>query len=216
LHGLGRSPSDWSGIADGLARIGEVRAPALSRSPAAALRCARAVLEPGAILIGHSLGGVLALRLASEPSTQLRAVVLTGCFFPPARNGRSTAASMRDYASHRIAYARALSRRRSGDREALGPGSRTDSAGALFSLIGLALRRGRFYAELIAVRPPVLVVHARDDHHVPLDFALAAVAQRPATGLRVLGEGGHHAHVERPRQWLDAVVPWLGQETTAP
>jgi pimeloyl-ACP methyl ester carboxylesterase len=216
LHGLGRSPSDWSGVAAGLARFGEVRAPALPRNPARALRCAQAALEPDTILVGHSFGGVLALRLASDTSTPLRAVVLTGCFFPPARNGRSAAASLRDYASHRIAYVRALGRRPDGSPEAPGVGSRAGSAGALLSLIGLALSRGEFYSEFVAARPPMLVVHARDDHHVPLDFALAAVARRPAVGLRVLDEGGHHAQVERPRQWLGAVAPWLSQETAAP
>ncbi len=73
-------------------------------------------------------------------------------------------------------------------------------------MIGLAVRREELGDPVLS---PVLVVHARDDHHVPLDFALAAAARHPAWGVRVLDEGGHHAHVARPKEWLDAVSPWL-------
>jgi pimeloyl-ACP methyl ester carboxylesterase len=46
--------------------------------------------------------------------------------------------------------------------------------------------------------------------HVPVDFALAAVKRCPTSRLRVLERGGHHAHVTRPRDWLEAVGPWIG------
>jgi hypothetical protein len=69
--------------------------------------------------------------------------------------------------------------------------------------------RAAFDALASAVAAPVLVVHARDDHHVPVDFALAAVARHPAWQARLLGAGGHHAHVRAPGRWLSAVEPWL-------
>jgi pimeloyl-ACP methyl ester carboxylesterase len=61
---------------------------------------------------------------------------------------------------------------------------------------------------------PVLVIHARDDHHVPVDFALAALAAHPVWAAAILDRGGHHLHVEDPDGWLGAAIPWLN--ATAP
>jgi pimeloyl-ACP methyl ester carboxylesterase len=55
----------------------------------------------------------------------------------------------------------------------------------------------------------VLVLHAADDHYVPLDFALAAVARHPAWEIAVLDHGGHYPQVSYPTDWLAVVVPWL-------
>jgi pimeloyl-ACP methyl ester carboxylesterase len=203
LHGLGRSPQDWDAVTPALEAFGPVVAPQLPRNPVSALALASAAVEPGATVIGHSLGGVVALRLAGDRARPLRAVILTGCFFPPARNGRSTAASTRDYLAHRVAYLRR------GERGAPEPGSRLQTVGALSSL-RLAFGRGEFYAALTSL-PATLVVHARDDHYVPLDFALAAVARCSSCDLRVLECGGHHAHVTRPESWLACVSPWLAK-----
>ena len=73
----------------------------------------------------------------------------------------------------------------------------------------LAARPAGFDALTHAVTAPVLVVHARDDHHVPVDFALAALRRRPEWELRVLDRGGHHPHLDHPSAWMDAVRPWL-------
>ncbi len=206
LHGLGRSPADWDGVRAGLGDFGEVRAPKLPREPGAALKVVDAAIGPRAIVIGHSIGGVLALRLARERPRPLAALVLSDCFFPPARNGRSTFATARDYGAHRLAYLRALRGRAGAPIEA---SSRAGGLAALAGLARLGLRRADFDAAADAVAAPVLVVHARDDHHVPIDFALAAAARHPTWELRALDQGGHHAHVTRPGPWLEAVVPWL-------
>ena len=206
LHGLGRSPSDWDGVRAALERFGTVVTPSLPRSPDRALEAVDDAVLPGGILIGHSIGGVLALRLARERPRPLAAVILSDCFFPPARNGRSTPATIRDYAAHRVAYVRSL-RGRSG-----APVEETSRSGGLSALAGLArlgLHRAAFDADADAVTAPVLVVHARDDHHVPIDFASAAVARHPGWEIRTLDRGGHHAHVTEPGLWLDTVTPWL-------
>jgi pimeloyl-ACP methyl ester carboxylesterase len=196
LHGLGRTPSDWDGVRPGLERFGRVSAPQLPRDPAAALAVASAALEPGDVVIGHSMGGVLALQLARE--RRPRALILTSCFFPPARNGRGLGATVADYASHRVAFLRAARRGPSGA-----------SARALASLARLAAQPERLRAELDSV----LVIHARDDHHVPIDFALAA-ASREDWAVTVLDRGGHHPHVDDPERWLAAAVPWLERQRT--
>lgn len=79
LHGLGRSPSDWDGVRGGLERFGTVVTPNLPRSPDRALDAVDAAVPPGAILIGHSIGGVLALRLARERPRPLAALILSDC-----------------------------------------------------------------------------------------------------------------------------------------
>jgi pimeloyl-ACP methyl ester carboxylesterase len=189
LHGLGRTPADWDRVRSGLEPFGRVVAPQLPREPAAALAVASRAVEPGDVVIGHSMGGVLALQLARERDP--RALILTSCFFPPARNGRSYAATLADYGRHRVAFVRAARG---------GP-----SGGAARSLASLAR---------LAVRPPtadldaVQVIHARDDHHVPIDFALAA-AGRQGWAVAILERGGHHPHVDVPERWLAAAVPWL-------
>jgi pimeloyl-ACP methyl ester carboxylesterase len=191
LHGLGRGPGDWDGVREPLGRFGDVVTPTLPRDPGRALGVAADAVEDGAIVVGHSMGGVLALRLGARP---LRALVLTGCFFPPARNGRALGASLRDYGAHRVAFVRGARRRRGAE----------SSARALVSLVRDAARPG-FGRGVVA---PVLVVHARDDHHVPVDFAEAAARSR-GWDLRVLERGGHHAHVDAPDAWLAVVLPWL-------
>ncbi|MGI8800897.1 MAG: alpha/beta fold hydrolase [Solirubrobacteraceae bacterium] len=203
LHGLGRSPSDWDGVVAELGAFGDVRTPTVPRHPSAATRRAGANVDAGAIIIGHSLGAVTALRLAAHATRPLRALVLTGCFFPPARNARTVRASALDYIAHRVAYVRSLGRPgAAGD-------SRAGTTAALASLLGLAVRRREFDAVAADVGSPVLVVHARDDHHVPLDFALAAAVRRRLWTVHIMERGGHHAHVTRPTEWINAVAPWL-------
>jgi fermentation-respiration switch protein FrsA (DUF1100 family) len=77
----------------------------------------------------------------------------------------------------------------------------------------LGLRRAARAPAVAAV--PVLVVHARDDHHVPVDFALAAAAAHPAWATAILPRGGHHAHVTDPEAWPAAVAPWLERTLSA-
>jgi pimeloyl-ACP methyl ester carboxylesterase len=66
------------------------------------------------------------------------------------------------------------------------------------------------------VRAPVLVVHGSDDHHVPVDFAVAAAARQPGFTLSVLAGAGHDVHVEQPERWLDVVTSWLDEVLASP
>lgn len=197
LHGLGRSAHDWDGVRDGLAAYGEVSTPDLPRSgtpyPPARLRA-------GTVLVGHSLGAVLAMRLASD-SAAVRGLVMTSGFYPPARNDQSHASALAGYARHRVAVARTLA--------AEGARPRRGGVRALASLASLGLRPGRFHRLAARVRAPVLVIHGDADHHVPIDFALAAARRNPGWDLRVVAGGGHHVHVDQPDDWLARTGPWL-------
>lgn len=202
LHGLGRTPDDWNGVRPTLAAFGEVLAPRVPATAADALKSLDAAITPGSIVIGHSMGGVLAMRLAAAHPRPLRAVVLTGCFFAPARNGRSTAATIADDGAHRVAFLRQLRQERAAPAE-------RGSIRPLVSLVRQALLPTDLESALRRVTRSVLVVHADDDHHVPIDFAIAAARRHPAWGLRILPDGGHHAHVSRPDRWSHSVGQWL-------
>src|SRR6478752_6124221 len=170
LHGLGRAASDFNGVRPGLLRFGRVTAPDLPRGGMPALRAATAALPRPAILIAHSMAGPLALWHAARAPEAVTGIVLTDSFFPPARNGRTLRASLADYGRHRVAVVRAARRPR------LSGGTARGTA----SLARMGLRPASFHALAASVGAPVLVVHARDDHYVPLDFALAAAARHPA------------------------------------
>jgi pimeloyl-ACP methyl ester carboxylesterase len=203
LHGLGRTPADWDAVREPLRQFGQVVTPVMPGRPEDALKLLDHVITPGCIVIGHSLGAVMAMRLATQRPRPIRAAILTGCFFPPARNGRSTVETALDYAGHRVAFlagSRAQRDRRAG-RDSLRP---------LASLLRQALRADTVdETGLTRAAESVLVVHARDDHHVPVNFAIAAVHRHPNWELRLLDRGGHHAHVSQPAAWADAARSWL-------
>ncbi len=202
LHGLGRTPADWDAVRGGLANFGEVVAPQVPTTSADGLELLDRLLVPGSIVVAHSMGAVLAMRLAATRPRPLRAAVLTGCFFAPARNGRTVAETLRDYGSHRVAFL-ADSRGQRTQRASRG------SLKPLASLLRQAVRSRSLEVALDHTTRSVLVIHARNDHHVPVDFAMAAAQRHPTWDLRILAEGGHHAHVSLPDSWSDVVGAWL-------
>jgi pimeloyl-ACP methyl ester carboxylesterase len=209
LHGLGRDPADWDGVRAGLERFGEVAAPALPRTSVDELTETLATLPPASIVVGHSVGGVLALRRAALHDAT-RAVVVTSGFFPLVVGERTRRAAVTSYAAHRVALARQLAAR--GSR----PRPRRGAARLAGSLVRLGLDAPAFHAVADAVRAPVLVVHGSDDHHVPVDFAVAAAARQPGFTLSVLAGAGHDVHAEQPERWLDVVTSWLDEVLASP
>ena len=199
LHGLGRSASDWDSVRDGLTALGEVSAPDLGRAGQAD-SISTSEMRPGTVLVGHSLGAVLALRLASG-SSSVRGLIMTSGFYPPGRNDQSYAAALGVYARHRVAVAKAL--------VSEGARPRRGGARALTPLALMGLRPSRFHRLAAGVRVPVLVVHGDEDHHVPIDFMLAAARRYPPWDVRVLTGGGHHVHVDQPDDWLAITTTWL-------
>jgi pimeloyl-ACP methyl ester carboxylesterase len=202
LHGLGRSPWDWNGVRGSLAEFGEVVTPELPRDVKRAQRIAAAATPDGAIVVGHSMGAIIALMMAAERGMSIRGVVASSPFFPPALNGRSLPAAIADYVSHRVAF---LRQRR--DNQVVT--ARTGGVRGLGFLLRTAAHPSEFGAKTDAVMSAVLIVHAADDHYVPLDFALAAAGAHPAWQSVVLPAGGHYPHVSDPADWLTAIDPWL-------
>lgn len=208
LHGLRRSPEDWAGVIRALPSGWTAAVPALPADPRQALAVADEAISEGDVVFAHSMGAVVALRLLQARPRGVAALVLTGSFFPPSRNGRSARVTAADYLTHRVAYVRESLRLRSSGESSDG------AARALASLARQAVRPEKAAPAWRGRPVPVLVVHARDDHHVPVDFAIAAAARHPGWTLALLGGGGHHAHVAQPEKWLAAVTAWLA--TTLP
>lgn len=149
------------------------------------------------------MGGVQALEAAAAAPDGVRALVLTAGFFPPARAGRSLPAAAADYAAHRVAYVRWL---------AAQPRAPHPTGTGLRQLAGLArlgLRPNRFHHLASQVQCPVLVIHAADDHVVPIAFASATAARHPTWDMLRLPAGGHNPHRDRPLDWAALVGPWL-------
>src|SRR5262245_14054220 len=90
LHGLGGAASHWTAVAAALAETCRVLVPELPGHGASTALPAPvptldayadrigAVLDAPAVLVGHSLGGVVALRLALRRPQLVRGVVLAG------------------------------------------------------------------------------------------------------------------------------------------
>jgi pimeloyl-ACP methyl ester carboxylesterase len=189
LAGVGGAASEWDAAAPLLGRLG----PVATTPPAAGQM----------VLVGHSQGGIRALRIAAREPARVDALVLTSSFFPPALAGRSLAVATLDFAGHRAHYLRVVIARRRR------PSPTRRGAGQLRTMLPLALRPDRYHALAGAVTCPVLAVHGDADHLVPVAFARAACARHPAWTFRELAGAGHHPHRDRPREWAALVCDWL-------
>ena len=199
LHGLGRSARDWESVTTALRSFGDVSTPDVGpRRQRGSL--ATSPIRPGTVLVGHSYGALLALGLTSG-SASVRGLIMTGGFYPPARNDQSYVTALGDYARHRVAVARALALRRARPRRG--------GVSALASVAALGLRPARFHDLAARVRVPVLVVHGTEDHYVPIGFMRAATRRYAAWDVAVVAGAGHNIHVDQPKDWLDLTTPWL-------
>ena len=184
-------------------------------------------LLPAAV-VGHSLGGVVALRVALRHPEAVRAVVLAGSagiasatrwaefwisVLALSRPGR-LAAPVRDVVARssllrRIVFTRwmvadPLAPSGSAVEGLLaGPGLHTDVAAA-----GQALVRDDPRLDLERVRCPALVVWGARDYQVPVEDAFE-YARRLGAPLRVIADCGHLLIAERPDACFDAITAFV-------
>lgn len=245
VHGLGGTIANWRLIAPALARSRRVVVPDLpGHGGSAPLPAAPnvdafadavlAVLEAEealpATFVGHSLGGLVALRAAVRRPDAVRGVVLAaGAGISSATRAAETTLTVLGLVQPGRALApwrRRLARSRSGrtlmfgwwgvaDPEGLepemaeaflsGPAEHTDTAAAGRALLASDPRR-----ELERVSCPVLCLWGTSDNWVPLADGME-YARRLRAPLRTIAGCGHLLIGERPDACLAAISAFLAE-----
>jgi pimeloyl-ACP methyl ester carboxylesterase len=244
VHGLGGAAANWTELAPLLARRHRVLVPDLPGHGGSTALPAVAGLEPyadrvalvaeregmlPAPVVGHSLGGLVVLRLALSRPEAVQALVLAGAaglsiggfwgsqlvtVTVTVRPGR-LAARYRDWVSR----SRLLRRLVFGFVSVADPAGLTGEAVEGF-LAGQLLHtdvRSAWHAlrvddprqELEGVRCPVLVLWGAEDGQLPLDDAFE-YTRRLRAPLRVIPGCGHLLIGERPEVCARAIQEFLG------
>jgi pimeloyl-ACP methyl ester carboxylesterase len=242
LHGFGGAAANWALVAPALAERCRVLVPELpghggsSALPAPPERLdpyadrMAALLDGPAVLVGHSLGAVVALRLALRHPDLVRGLVLTapaGIVSGTRRTERALTLVSLVQPGKRIsplsrAFAHnALLRRLAfglvgvADPRALDPVAAEGflAGSALHTDVraaGDALVRTDPRVDLEHVGCPALIVHGARDVQVPLRDGFE-YARRLRAPLRVIADCGHLLIGERPRAVVDAIVDFLNR-----
>jgi pimeloyl-ACP methyl ester carboxylesterase len=244
VHGLGGAASNWTELAPLLLPGWRVLVPDLPGHGGSTALPGVSGLEPfadrvaavaeredmlPAPVVGHSLGGMVVLRLALRRPEAVQAIVLAAGAGLSIGNvwGRQLLSIFTSVRPGRIAgrYRSLVSRSRLLRRLVFGlvsvadPAELTDEAVEGFLAGQLlhtdvdsawqALRRDDPRQELDAVRAPALVLWGADDVQLPLDDAFE-YTRRLHARLRVIAGCGHLLIGERPDACVDAIETFLG------
>jgi pimeloyl-ACP methyl ester carboxylesterase len=249
VHGLGGAASNWTELAPLLLERhrllvpdlpghgGSTALPAVSGLQPFADRVALVAEREGFVpapVVGHSLGGLVVLRLALRRPHAVEALVLAGAagLSVGSRWGRQLLSVVTTVRPGRLAgrYRSWISRSPLLRRLVFGfvsvadPVGLTDEAVEGFLAGQLlhtdvggawhALRRDDPRQELEDVRCPVLVLWGAEDVQLPLDDAFE-YTRRLRARLRVIPGCGHLLIGERPEACADAIETFLGDIGTA-
>jgi pimeloyl-ACP methyl ester carboxylesterase len=244
VHGLGGAASNWALLAPLLAERHRVLVPELpghgGSSPLPVVpnlsvfadRIARIAdrerFLPGAV-VGHSLGGVVALRLALRRKQEVTALVLAGAagisstkrraryslrVLGVVQPGKLIAPYRRTFERSALLRYVAFGRWGAADPQAMapeaaegflaGPALHTDTPSAARALV-----RDDPRSELADLHAPTLVLWGARDHQLPVEDAYD-YARRLGASLRVIADCGHLLIGERPDACADAIESFLG------
>jgi pimeloyl-ACP methyl ester carboxylesterase len=162
----------------------------------------------GAHLVGHSMGGQLAIHLAARWPGRVRRLVLVDAVGIPRRHTPGDLA--------RLAW-EAMPPRRWGDPRFL-PVIWRDAlvAGPVTVLRGLHhILRDDVRPLLAGIRAPTLVLWGRRDGLVPLSQGRMLAREIPGARLLVLDGAYHNPMVDRPAEFNAAVNAFLAEEDNA-
>jgi magnesium chelatase accessory protein len=245
VHGLGGAAANWLALAPLLLPGRRLIVPELPGHGGSAPLPAAPSLSPyadrlglllehegaaPAAVVGHSLGGAVAVRLALRRPELVSALVLaaaagisstkrsaryaltvTGILKP----GRRIAPHRRRVAHSDLLKRLVFGRWGASDPPALrpelveallaGPASHTDTVSAATALV-----RDDVRTELEHLRCPVLVLWGARDNQLPVDDAFD-YARRLRAPLRVIADCGHLLIVERPAACADAITGFLSR-----
>jgi pimeloyl-ACP methyl ester carboxylesterase len=166
----------------------------------------------GVCLIGHSLGGAIALRLAADAPELVRRLVLVGAgarlrVLPALLEGARSdpAATVRRLVELGMTDEhQALAEEHAATRAPAGPGvlHRDLAACDAFDMMG----------ELERVRPPTLLLTGEDDRLTPVKYATYLAERLPDARLEVIPGAGHYVLLEAPDAVAGALRTWLGED----
>jgi pimeloyl-ACP methyl ester carboxylesterase len=245
VHGLGGAAANWLALAPLLLPGRRLLVPELpghgGSSPLPAAPSLNAYADPlaalleregaaPAVVIGHSLGGAIAVRLAIRRPDTVRAVVLAGAagISSATRSARYALTITgllkpgRKIAPHRGRVARSALLRRivfgrwgAADPPALppdvveaflaGPARHTDTVSAAKALV-----RDDVRYDLGRVACPVLVLWGARDNQLPIGDAFE-YARRLRAPLRAIADCGHLLIGEHPAACADSITAFLSR-----
>jgi pimeloyl-ACP methyl ester carboxylesterase len=236
LHGLAGTATEWEETATWLSethrvvaldqrghgrserRPGDVTPAAYVADALAAIEAL--VLEP-AILVGQSLGGLIAFLAASERPDLVDALIVVEA--TPTREGPEIAEQIADYfdswplpfpsRDDAVTFfggeslrARAWARNLVAQPDGLRPAFDTD---VLVAAIEEALARD-YWDEWRALTVPTLLVRGEEGELSPSEAA-AMVDAVPSAQLVAIPGAGHDVHLDAPEAWRSAVEAFLGR-----
>lgn len=236
LHGIGNYGRYWDFFADAIAgrlRLiatdarghGESGKPTDGYAPEEFVADALAVLDAlaieRAVVVGHSMGGTHAIRLAAAHPDRVERLVVVDAGPEPLPEGSERARRLSlerperfEYADDALAYLRRTSpgyseevyanRMRWLFREDAGDVVWRSSRDALASIMSSA-SRGDLWDALRAIRCPVLLVRGTRSNVLSADVAQRMI-KALADGRLVEIDAGHNVALDRPRELAKAVV----------
>ena len=240
LHGIGNYGRYWDFFADAVAgrlRLiatdarghGESGMPRGGYAPQEFVADALAVLDAlaieSALVVGHSMGGTHAIRLAATHPERVERLVVVDAGPEPMPQGseRTRRLSLErperfEYADEALAYLRRTSpgyseevyanRMRWLFREDAGDVVWRSSRGALASIMS-STSRGDLWDALCEIQCPVLLVRGTRSNVLSADVAqrmIKALAHGSLTEL----DAGHNVALDRPKELAEAVVEFAG------
>ena len=236
LHGIGNYGRYWDFFADAVAgrlRLvapdarghGESGRPAAGYAPDEFVADALAVLDAltidRALVVGHSMGGTHAIRLASAHPERVERLVVVDAGPEPMAEGAERARRLSlerperfEYADEALAYLRRTSpgyseevyanRMRWLFREDAGDFVWRSSRDALAAIMSGA-RRDDLWDALRAIRCPVLVVRGTRSNVLSAEVTERMV-KTVADGRLLELDAGHNVALDRPHELADAIV----------
>jgi len=240
LHGIGNYARYWDFFADAIAgrlRLiatdarghGESGKPTNGYSPQDFVVDAIAVLDALAInralIVGHSMGGTHAIRIAATHPVRVERLVVVDAGPEPMPEGSERARRLSlerperfEYADEALAYLRRTSpgyseevyanRMRWLFREDAGDVVWRSSRGALASIMSSA-SRGDLWEALGKIQCPVLVVRGTRSNVLSADVAQRMITTL-AHGRLIELAAGHNVALERPTELAQAVLEFAG------
>jgi pimeloyl-ACP methyl ester carboxylesterase len=198
LHGWGRSGADFSAIVSGLDAVaphlpgfgGADEPPVVWGTEDYADLVAEAIRPFGpVVIVGHSFGGRVAVRLAARHPELVRGLVLTGV---PLLRPVSTSKPRLEYRIVRALAKRGILPESALEKQRQKYGSRDyrASSGIMRGVMVRAVNES-YNNDLALVRVPVRMVWGQNDTEAPMELGRTAAGLIDGASFRVVDGGGH-------------------------